>query len=197
MNKKQIAILGIAAFLMVSCTTNVAEGDVRHNAQSVNQTKPTPTLLEQVVKSEEQTDLDMREYAKKLAKEQNINALKNRVKDLDEYLGKTPYVFSGSTPSGWDCSGLVRWFYLELGIDLYHSATRQAQSGVRVSTPAIGDIVAFKHFGATRYFHVGIYIGNDTIIHARKPGTVTEMAKISDSWFDRSHVEFIRVIENQ
>lgn len=197
MNKKQIAILGTAAFLAISCTTTVAEGDVRHNAQSVNNTPTTTTLLEHVIEKENQHDLDMREYGEQLTINKNRAALRQRVSDLDEYIGKTPYVFAGSTPSGWDCSGLVKWFYQGLGIELYHSATQQAKSGIRVTEPAIGDIVAFRHFSATKYFHVGIYIGNDTIIHSREPGTVTAIAKISDSWFNRSNVEFIRIIENQ
>ena len=55
------------------------------------------------------------------------------VKYLTTKANKTSYVFSGSTPKGWDCSGMVRWTYKQIGITLPHSANKQAHIGCRVS----------------------------------------------------------------
>lgn len=97
-----------------------------------------------------------------------------------KYVGKTWWVFSGSTPDAWDCSGLVMWTYGHLGINLYHSATVQMNSGEFVDEPKIGDIVAFSHKGSSGAFHVGIVTGPDEMIHAGgKPGDRTEIVSIS------------------
>jgi hypothetical protein len=61
--------------------------------------------------------------------------MNNRIAQLTEHVEKTWYVFSGSTPSGWDCSGLVMWFYSDFNIELTHSATDQMNSGLLVDTP--------------------------------------------------------------
>ena len=90
-----------------------------------------------------------------------VKALKNRV-------GKTPYVFAGSSPYGWDCSGMVRWAYLELGKELPHSATKQAHIGHRVDTPKVGDIVVFGYKGYKSYYHSAIYIGNGKVVNANR-----------------------------
>lgn len=153
------------------------------------------TLLEKI--AEDYQIAKRAEIAKARSVMQNRLAIESRMKELYTHVGKTWYVFSGSTPSGWDCSGLVMWFYSGLGINLEHSATKQAKSGVRVKEPMAGDLVAFKHFGSKKYYHIGIYIGDNKIIHSREPGTSTAIAEITDSWFDRSHVHFIRIVETQ
>jgi len=153
------------------------------------------TMLEKL--AEDYQIASQKEFERKKAAIQNRMALESRMKALYSYVGKTPYVFAGSTPRGWDCSGLVLWFYSGLGVDLEHSATKQAMSGKKVEIPAFGDLVAFKHFSAKKYFHIGIYIGDGKIIHSREPGTVTAISEINDKWFERSYVEFVRIVDTQ
>ena len=84
------------------------------------------------------------------------------------YIG-VPYVYAGSSPSGFDCSGFVRYCYLTYyGITLPHSAHSQSQLGTAVSVSDIcaGDIVCFDYNSDGRIDHSGIYIGNNTVIHA-------------------------------
>jgi cell wall-associated NlpC family hydrolase len=57
-------------------------------------------------------------------------AISDRIQDLEPYVGNTWYVFSGSTPEGWDCSGLVMWFYSELGVALEHTIWHALCQGV-------------------------------------------------------------------
>jgi cell wall-associated NlpC family hydrolase len=84
-----------------------------------------------------------------------------------QYLG-VPYVWGGSTPSGFDCSGLTMFCYAQLGIGLPHNAAAQQASVPAVSSPQPGDLVFFGYPA----YHVGIYVGGGSMIHAPHTGTV-------------------------
>jgi cell wall-associated NlpC family hydrolase len=117
---------------------------------------------------------------------------------VKKQIGKTPWVFSGSTPSAWDCSGMVRWTYAHLGVDLEHSATKQRLSGEFVTKPKIGDLVSFNYQSYGSAYHIGIYIGPDEMIHAGgKPGDRTEVRSIRAWQKDNgnSEVTYTRIIE--
>jgi cell wall-associated NlpC family hydrolase len=89
-------------------------------------------------------------------------------------VGKTRYVFSGSTPLGWDCSGLVTWAYGEMGVELPHSAAKQAKLGTEVEKPQVGDIIVFGN--SSGYFHSSIYVGDGLVVHAGfRAGRSTEV----------------------
>jgi peptidoglycan endopeptidase LytE len=117
---------------------------------------------------------------------------------VKKQIGKTPWVFSGSTPSAWDCSGMVRWTYAQLDVDLEHSATKQRLSGAIVTKPKIGDLVSFNYQSYGSAYHIGIYIGPDEMIHAGgKPGDRTEIRSIKN-WSKangNSEVTYTRIIE--
>jgi cell wall-associated NlpC family hydrolase len=116
------------------------------------------------------------------------------VKKLKKRVGKTWYVFSGSTPSGWDCSGMTRWAYQQIGIDIPHSANKQAQAGVKVSAPAIGDLVLFGYKGTNTFFHASIYIGNGKVIHAGfKKGQTTSVLDLQSASVKNTKMKFVRV----
>jgi peptidoglycan DL-endopeptidase CwlO len=72
-------------------------------------------------------------------------------------LAGIPYVYGGTTTSGFDCSGFTQYVFARAGIaSLPRTAEEQRQATTPVSTPAVGDLV---FFGAPAY-HVGIYAGN-------------------------------------
>lgn len=115
------------------------------------------------------------------------------VKYLTTKANKTAYVFSGSTPTGWDCSGMVRWTYKQIGITLPHSADKQAHAGNRVSKPKVGDIVAFAYKGRTDFYHTAIYLGNNLIINANREYGTTVIEPLTN--FKKSQIRFIRVLD--
>jgi cell wall-associated NlpC family hydrolase len=110
------------------------------------------------------------------------SAIEKRIKQLSKYLGKTWYVFAGSTPRGWDCSGLVKWFYSGLEVELIHSVTAQIKSGEVVEDPMPGDIISFKHRGSSLGYHNGIYLGDGDFIHSPQKGRTTTLASVNKYW---------------
>ena len=95
-------------------------------------------------------------------------------------VNKTPYVFAGSSPYGWDCSGMVRWMYEQFGKTLPHSATAQAQVGQRVVVPKLGDIVIFGYKGYKSYYHSAIYIGKGKVVNANHGAGTTIIEPLSN-----------------
>ena len=85
------------------------------------------------------------------------------------------YVFGGSSPNGFDCSGLVQYVYRHFGINISRTTKTQINDGREVGRNELqlGDLV-FTDNG-----HVTIYIGDNKVIHAPQPG---EVVKISNIW---------------
>jgi peptidoglycan DL-endopeptidase CwlO len=96
-----------------------------------------------------------------------------------QYLG-VPYVWAGSSPSGFDCSGFVMYVYAQIGVSLPHNAAMQYGYGTYVPKDQLqpGDLVFFNGLG-----HNGIYIGGGQFIHAPHTGDVVKISSLSDSWY--------------
>ena len=106
------------------------------------------------------------------------------LKVASQYVG-TPYIFGGSNPRGFDCSGYVMFVFAQFGVELRHSVTAQARVGMVVSPEDArpGDVVIFND-----HSHNGIYAGNGQFYHAPQPGDRVKLAPI----FDPRHY-FIRL----
>jgi peptidoglycan DL-endopeptidase CwlO len=91
------------------------------------------------------------------------------------YLG-VPYVWGGSSPRGFDCSGLVVYAFAQIGISLPHSTYALWNVGTAVSRDQLqpGDLVFFSGLG-----HMGIYIGGGQFIHAPHTGDVVKISSMS------------------
>lgn len=78
------------------------------------------------------------------------------------------YVYGGMRPGAFDCSGLTLYLYRQQGIDLHRRASMQLQNGIIVPKEAmqVGDLVFFCEGTKNPASHVGIYAGNNQIIHA-------------------------------
>lgn len=100
-----------------------------------------------------------------------------------QYLG-VPYVWGGSTPSGFDCSGFIQYVYKSQGINLPRVSRAQAAAGsyVSIANAQPGDIL---YFGQSSVTHVGIYIGNNKMIHASRPGVPIKIVDIG--WHVRNY----------
>jgi soluble lytic murein transglycosylase-like protein len=102
------------------------------------------------------------------------------VEAAKKYLG-TPYVFGGDDPAkGLDCSALVQRAYRDLGVELPRNSWQQAKAGRPVASLADakpGDILAFN----SPVDHVAIYLGDNRMIAAPKPGDRVKIQKVYET----------------
>lgn len=105
-----------------------------------------------------------------------------------QYLG-SKYVYGGTTPSGFDCSGFTQYVYKHFGVSLNRTAEAQASNGTAVSKSNLkaGDLVIFTS-------HVGIYLGDGTFIHAANPQKGVIITSLSDSYYVKNYITSRRVI---
>lgn len=127
----------------------------------------------------------------------NINNIRNSVPKISEsrgavaisdnaviayasnYLG-TPYVWGGTSPNpGFDCSGYTQYVYRHFGIYLGRTTYDQIKNGYAVSRENLqpGDLVFFGTYDNPH--HMGIYVGNNSYIHAPHTGDVIKISALS------------------
>ncbi|SFQ27161.1 peptidoglycan-binding protein [Salibacterium halotolerans] len=112
----------------------------------------------------------------------DFNAV-NLVADASEHIG-TPYVWGGTSESGFDCSGFLQYVFNENGVELPRTVADIYNEGTSVEKPKVGDIIFFKTYNDGPS-HAGIYTGNDQFIHAGTSTGVTVSDKTDDYWAKR------------
>ncbi len=112
-----------------------------------------------------------------------------------QYIGYG-YVYGGSGPTSFDCSGFTMYVYQQFGISLPHNAVTQSNYGQYVSKENLvpGDLVIFNNYSNTSIGHAGIYIGNGRIVHAENSNTGVTTDTIMSGYYDTRFVEGRRLI---
>ena len=109
-----------------------------------------------------------------------------------QYIGSR-YVYGGSSPSGFDCSGFTSYVYKQFGVSLNRTAAGQYSNGTAVSKSQLqpGDLVMFGKSGIN---HVGIYIGGGRMVHAANPSRGVTTDTINSGYYANNYVGARRVM---
>jgi len=149
------AALGLGALALTGCTQDeiAAWKAFKAQEQANASASPAPTASEQV------------------------QTLGERAVAAGETMLGAPYVWGGQSPSGFDCSGFVKWSYGRAGYYLPGGSYNQINYGTPVSASELqlGDLVFYGPGGSQ---HVAMYYGNGKVIEAGNPATGVHIAGI-------------------
>lgn len=107
----------------------------------------------------------------------------------------TPYVWGGSSPAGFDCSGFTQYVYGKSGIQLPRTTELQVLQGTEISYSKLqpGDLIFLKDTYRAGVSHVGIYIGDRKMIHASSSKGVT-ISDLTNSYYQKHYHSARRVL---
>jgi cell wall-associated NlpC family hydrolase len=120
---------------------------------------------------------------RQLAQAQETELRLQIVAEALTHVGQVPYVLTGSTPRGWDCSGFTRYVFAKFDINLEHSAGKQSRTGTWTGVPQPGDLVSFERGNGIE--HIGIYVGDGVIVESTVETYTTRVVKLEDAYPDR------------
>jgi hypothetical protein len=113
-------------------------------------------------------------------------SLKDLIAYAETFRG-VPYVYGGTTPKGFDCSGYVQYVFKHFGIKLPRTSQDQSKVGVAVDDGHLspGDLI-FSNWGEGPNSHVAIYAGNGKLLEAPRTGETVRVAA-----FDRNYGQHV------
>lgn len=111
-----------------------------------------------------------------------VNSL---IAESKKYMG-VPYVWAGSTPTGFDCSGYLNYVYNNVGISIPRTVETIWNATKSVSSPRVGDLVFFETYKAGPS-HAGIYLGSGKFIHAGSSRGV-EISDMNNSYWKQRYL---------
>lgn len=136
--------------------------------------------------------------ASDITETEEVNTVVNKGEEVVDYaktlLGKD-YVYGDVGPNSFDCSGFTQYVYNKFGINLLHSASAQANIGTTVSKSdlQLGDMVFFSQ-GESSIGHVGIFVGNNSFIHAANPQKGVVITSLADGYYTSNYKTAKRVL---
>lgn len=151
----------------------------------------------------QETSRSMTKFREKTAEESNKTENTSNVASsgngssvvatANQYIGSR-YIYGGTAPSGFDCSGFTSYVYKKYGVSLSRTAAGQYSNGVAVSKGELqpGDLVMFGKSGIN---HVGIYIGGGKMVHAANPSRGVTTDTINSGYYGTNYVGARRILQ--
>lgn len=161
--QQQLQLHDIALHLQAdSAEQGMLESQIHLTNQQISQIKAETQQAEALVQDPTYIAMEQKSM-------QSISGT-SMIKYAETLLG-TPYVWGGTQPSGFDCSGFTQYVFTHFGINLSRTSEEQFAQGVSVPSNqlSMGDLVFFSTYGPGAT-HVGIYIGDGTMIDAQDNG---------------------------
>ncbi|ARJ39742.1 hypothetical protein SporoP8_13165 [Sporosarcina ureae] len=121
-------------------------------------------------------------------------ALGQKLVDITQPLLGTPYVWAGSTPSGFDCSGFIYYAFNQADVKVPRLDTIGFfNRSLFIKDPVVGDLLFFQNTYRPGISHIGIYLGDNKFIHA---GTkAIEIASLDSSYWNSRFMGFKRFVD--
>lgn len=105
------------------------------------------------------------------------------------------YRFGGTTPKGFDCSGLIWWAYRQHGYEVPRRTSDQANAGRTVKKPyAPGDILVFNIKQRSINLHTALYVGNGYFIHSPSKGRTVRQDHLEDDYWKSKLIRVRRIL---
>lgn len=116
------------------------------------------------------------------------------VDEAMKHIGKA-YVYGASGPNAFDCSGFTSYVYRQLGYSLNRTAADQIHHGAPVAKSDLmpGDLVFFNNRGTSYIGHVGIYIGNNKMVHASTSSTGVIISDLDSGYYTERYAGARRI----
>ena len=181
-----IVLVGLSSILLTGCGSTLQTKSVSpqtHNIQKISKTK-------------NQNSLNIQKASLKKVQKVRKATAADRAAWIARKQLNTPYVWGGTTPKGFDCSGLVQYSYNANKLKLPRTASQQYASTRRIPTHQAvkGDLVFFRNTGKRKGItHVGIYLGNGRFIHAPRKGKTVEITQVKSRFWSKHLAGFGRV----
>ncbi|MBQ7491942.1 MAG: C40 family peptidase [Clostridia bacterium] len=129
----------------------------------------------------------------------SANGTRQEIIDYAADLLGCKYVYGGTSPSGFDCSGFTQYVFAHFGVSLSHSSATQYSNSVRIKKSELkpGDLVFFSQTsGSSKVGHVGIYVGDGQFIHAASPGKGVRYDGLDDTYYVNHYIGCGRVLSD-
>ena len=146
--------------------------------------------------SQQTAALDVQPLELESLKPEKIQPGNRLIADGKKLIG-TRYRYGGtSEKSGFDCSGLVQHVFAQQGYRLPRSSKEQFSKLLPVKEPRPGDLIFFRH-GKGNVSHVGIYLGNQKMLHSPSPGKKVEITRIDQDYWKKRYAGARAVVQER
>lgn len=132
----------------------------------------------------------------------NVSELRQQIVDYAKKFQGVRYVYGGTSPKGFDCSGFVQYVFKHFDISLERTAADMGQHGTKIDRSELkkGDLVFFDTNGGLNAIeHVGIYIGGGKFIHASSGSSAHKViiSSLTSGFYDKSYMRSREYIEDK